>query len=229
MPFSNLPSHVGIIMDGNGRWAARRGLPRAAGHAAGMERMVSLTRRMREIGIEYVTLFALSTENMARPKEELEELFALLLRYLEERREEIRETSTRIRFIGNLDPLPGDVREAARRAEKESEEGTFNLTFAVNYGGRDEIVRAAAKAAEGGAVDEKSFSENLYTASLPDPDLVIRTGGERRLSNFLLYQSAYSELYFTKTLFPDFSERKLDKALRDFAKRDRRYGKVGEA
>lgn len=225
---SVLPRNVGIIMDGNGRWAKRRLMPRSFGHDAGMKRIIKLVECARGIGIKYLTLYALSTENLSRPKEELEGLYALFLRYFEEYAPKLVDEDVAIRIIGDLSALPQNVadkmREVCARSKKDA---PFHLIFAVNYGSRAEIVRAANFAAElGGKVTEESFSRFLYTYGVPDPDLIIRTGGELRLSNFLLWQSAYSELYFTDTLFPDFDDKQFKKALKEFSRRNRRFGKI---
>lgn len=221
------PASVGIIMDGNGRWARRRLMPRYYGHRAGMNRIVKLVDFARSAGIKYLTMYALSTENLARPKEELDELFTLFRTYFEKYAPQLVKENVSIRIIGDLSVLPKDVSEKMNELCALSPEGaTFHLIFAVNYGGRAEIVRAANLAAADGEITEESFSRALYTHGVPDPDLIIRTGGEIRLSNFLLWQSAYSELYFTDTLFPDFDERAFGKALDEYSRRNRRFGKV---
>lgn len=223
-----LPVNLGIIMDGNGRWAKRRFLPRSLGHDAGMKRIVKLVDSVRAAGIKYLTLYALSTENLSRPQEELDGLYVLFRRYFEEYAPRLVESDVEIRIIGDLSALPQDVAEKMTAVcARSKKDAAFHLVFAVNYGGRAEIVRAANLAAEmGGKVTEENFSRFLYTRGIPDPDMIIRTGGELRLSNFLLWQSAYSELYFTDTLFPDFDDKELNRALREFARRNRRFGKV---
>ena len=223
-----LPRNVGIIMDGNGRWAKRRLMPRSFGHDAGMKRIIKLVECARGIGIKYLTLYALSTENLSRPKEGLEGLYALFLRYFEEYAPKLVDEDVAIRIIGDLSALPQNVadkmREVCARSKKDA---PFHLIFAVNYGSRAEIVRAVTRAGEiGGKFTEESFSRLLYTDGIPDPDLIIRTGSEVRLSNFLLWQSAYSELYFTDVLFPDFDDRQFDRALKEYSRRNRRFGKV---
>lgn len=223
------PRHVGLIMDGNGRWAKKRLLPRSLGHAEGMKALIALSRHAKELGIEYLTVYALSTENMAsRPREELEGLFGLLRQYFGKNLKELHASGARVKIIGDISAFPADIAELLADGEKNSPEGAaFTLCFALNYGGRDEIVRAAQKlASEGGAVTEERFSAALYTAGMPAPDLIIRTGGELRLSNFLLWQAAYAELYFTDVLFPDFGEREFDKAIAEYNKRNRRFGGV---
>lgn len=223
-----LPVNLGIIMDGNGRWAKRRFLPRSLGHDAGMKRIVKLVDSVRAAGIKYLTLYALSTENLSRPQEELDGLYVLFRRYFEEYVPRLVESDVEIRIIGDLSALPQDVAEKMTAVcARSKKDAAFHLVFAVNYGGRAEIVRAANLAAEmGGKVTEENFSRFLYTRDIPDPDMIIRTGGELRLSNFLLWQSAYSELYFTDTLFPDFDEKELGRALREYARRNRRFGRV---
>ncbi len=225
-----LPRHIGIIMDGNGRWAKKRLLPRSAGHRFGMDRMMGLLRHALDAGVSYVTVYALSTENFKRPKEELEGLINLIRKYFVPCMHEIAERKARVRVLGDLSLFPADVRELLIEAQKESEayEGR-GVNVALGYGSRAEIVRAANIAVkEGGELTEESLSSLLYTAGQPDPDLIIRTGKELRLSNFLLWQSAYAELYFSEKLFPDFSDRDLDEALKEYAGRKRRFGKTDE-
>lgn len=225
-----LPRHIGIIMDGNGRWAKKRLLPRSAGHRFGMDRMMGLLRHALDAGVSYVTVYALSTENFKRPKEELEGLFNLIRKYFVPCMHEIAERKARVRVLGDLSLFPADVRELLIEAQKESEayEGR-GVNVALGYGSRAEIVRAANIAVkEGRELTEESLSALLYTAGQPDPDLIIRTGKELRLSNFLLWQSAYAELYFSEKLFPDFSDRDLDEALKEYAGRKRRFGKTDE-
>lgn len=222
------PRHVGLIMDGNGRWAKKRLLPRTVGHGAGMDALVKLTAHAKEAGVEYFTLYALSTENLKnRPQSEIDGLFNLLRKYFTGNIGKLREGGTAVKIIGDISVLPQDIREMLQSAQSGSPEGAkFTLTFAINYGGRPEIVRAAQLAAASGEVTADSLANNLYTAGLPDPDLIIRTGGEIRLSNFLLWQSAYAELYFTPVLFPDFSVKEFDKALKEYSERNRRYGGI---
>ncbi len=222
------PRHVAVIMDGNGRWAKRRLLPRAAGHRAGMERMISLAEHAFGCGIKYFTLFALSTENLSRPAEELGALFSLFREYFGRHVGALKEKGVRLNVIGDASLLPPDIAEAAKRGEALTaggEKGT--LTFAIGYGGRREIVAAANEAVRRGReVTEEEFASLLWTGELPPPDLLIRTGGEMRISNFLLWQAAYAELYFTDTLFPDFGGEEFDAALREYASRERRFGKL---
>lgn len=229
MEITNLPRHVGIIMDGNGRWAKRRHRPRSFGHNAGMEAMIRIVKRAKEWDIRYITVYALSTENLKnRPREELDELFDLLRKYFSNNVKELYARGAKVRVIGDKAPLPEDVRRLLEDGEKNSPpDGKFTLTFAINYGGRAEIVRAAEILRENGKnITEESLSSELYTEGLPEPDFIIRTGGEVRLSNFLLWQSAYAELYFTPVLFPDFSAKEFDKALKEYSRRTRRFGGI---
>ena len=225
---NSLPLHVGIIMDGNGRWAKKRLQPRAFGHRAGMNRMISLAEHAQNIGIKYFTVYALSTENLSRPKEELDGLFGLFRKYFKINVEKLYKKNSRVKIIGDGSALPEDIQKLLSDSENNSpEDADFTLIFAINYGSRSEIVNAVNRAVEKGEkVDKDSFSSLLYTDGIPDPDLIIRTGGELRLSNFLTYQAAYAELYFTEVLFPDFSDAELDKAIEDYRSRERRFGKV---
>ena len=226
----NLPGHIAIIMDGNGRWAKRRLMPRMMGHKAGLNRMVDLLEHAYDRGVEYVTVYALSTENLNRPKIELEGLYELIRTRFEPLLERIFSRGIKLKILGDLSLLPEDVQETLRRAEKRSEhfEGKgFNIALA--YGARAELVRAVNLAVEKGEkVTEESLSALLYTTGQPDPDLIIRTGGEKRLSNFLLYQAAYAELYFSDKMFPEFSNEDLDEAFLEYSKRTRRFGKTDE-
>ena len=227
-----LPAHIAVIMDGNGRWARRRGLPRKAGHAAGAETFRTVATFCRDIGVQNLTVYTLSTENRAsRPAEEVEELYDLLRRYIGESLETMEQDRVRLKFLGSMDPLPEDLREMIARAEEVSSRYKgCRCNICVNYGGRDEIVRATrelmklSSATVEQDVTEDLFSRHLDTAFIPDPDICIRTGGESRLSNFLVWQLAYAELVFTKTLWPDFSTKELTSILSDFAKRNRRFG-----
>ncbi len=226
----NIPRHIAIIMDGNGRWAKKRLLPRSAGHKKGMENMIKLMEHAFDLGVDYTTVYALSTENLKRPTEELNGLYNLLRSYFEEYIDKICSRGVRFRALGDLSLLPADVQEILRKAEERtSMHQGKGVNVAIAYGARDEIVRAANQAVEKGEkVTEESFSKLLYTSETPDPDLVIRTGKEVRLSNFLLYQAAYAELYFSDKMFPAFNEKELDKAIVDFSKRTRRFGKTDE-
>ena len=224
----NLPVHVGVIMDGNGRWAKKRLMPRSFGHNAGMNNMISMATHAKNIGIKYLTVYALSTENLSRPKEELDGLFNLFRKYFTTNVKKLFKEGARVKVIGDVSALPDDVQRLIADAEKQNPENSeFCVAIALNYGSRREIVSAVNKAIESGKkVTEDDFARLLYTYDMPDPDLIIRTGGEKRLSNFLTYQASYAELYFTDVLFPDFDEKQFDKAIEDFSSRTRRFGKV---
>ncbi len=232
----NNPKHIAIIMDGNGRWAKQRSLPRTAGHQQGIEACKRTVRAAGELGVEYLTLFGFSTENWSRPAEEVNELMRLLRMYLRSETAELHRNNVRMRMIGERDPLSKDIVELIENAEKLTENNTgLNLTIALNYGGRRDIMLAAAKTAQymnekGLTPDvdlmEEHFCANLTTADMPDPDILIRTSGEQRISNFLLWQCAYSEFVFTDTLWPDFKKVDLEEAIGEFASRDRRFGAI---
>ena len=231
----NIPRHVAIIMDGNGRWATKRGLPRSAGHRAGMEALRDLITASIELGIEALTLYAFSTENWKRPRDEVGTLFSLVVEYFNREISELHEKGVRIRVLGDMSRVPQKARAALMRAEDITHDNSgLKLNLAINYGARAELVRAAKALAEdvsnGGmapdAIDEAAVSSRLYTSGQPDVDLLIRTGGEMRLSNFLLYQSAYAELLFTDTLFPDFDKAHYLDAIREFQGRSRRFGAI---
>ena len=226
--FDKLPVHVGLIMDGYGRWAQKRRMPRSFGHNAGMNVMIKLASHASALGIKYLTVYTLSTENLSRPQEELDGLFALFRSYFKTNVKKLHKKGAAVRIIGDLSPLPEDVQKLLKEGEEGSPENAeFTLVFAINYGARPEILRAVNLAVERGEkVTAESFSALLYTYGIPDPDLIIRTGGEFRLSNFLAYQAAYSELYFTDVLFPDFGTKEFDKALKEYERRDRRFGKI---
>ncbi len=233
-PRDHLPGHIGIIMDGNGRWAKARGLPRKLGHRAGAKTFTKIVSYCRDIGIGTVTAYAFSTENWSRPREEVDSLMDLLCDYLSDTDQYKREDA-RLTFLGDRAPLRRDLQELMARAEEGSRDRTgIRVNLAINYGGRDEIlhgVRALARAgADGLLVPEKitlgDLSDSLYTAGQRDPDLIIRPSGEQRLSNFLLWQSAYSELVFMHVLWPDFSPQHLNWALDQYAGRDRRFGGI---
>ena len=226
------PVHVGLIMDGNGRWAKKRKMPRSFGHSAGMSAMIKLVGHIsahtQETGVKYLTVYTLSTENLSRPAEELEGLFNLLRKYFTTNVKKLYAKNCAVKVIGDLTVLPEDIRELLIAGENNSPDGAgFTVIFAINYGGRCEILNAVNLAVEGGKkLNAEEFEKLLYTDGVPYPDLIIRTGGEMRLSNFLAYQAAYAELYFTDVLFPDFNEKEFDKALKEFSRRERRYGKV---
>lgn len=223
-----MPRHVGLIMDGNGRWAKKRLMPRGYGHNAGMNRMIGLAERAKERGVRYLTVYTLSTENFSRPKEELEGLYSLFRKYFAENVKKLYKKGAAVKVIGDISVLPQDIQRLLTDGEKNSPRSAeFTLVFAINYGARAEILRAVRLAQEQKEeIDADGFARLLYTDGIPDPDLIIRTGGEKRLSNFLMYQAAYAELYFSDTLFPDFSDGEFDKALDDFSHRERRFGNV---
>lgn len=225
---NKIPCHVGIIMDGNGRWAKSRLRPRSFGHKAGMERMIGLAEYAQKKGIRYFTVYALSTENLSRPEEELEGLFRLFRKYFTANVQKLYKNNAEIKVIGDISKLPEDTAKLLKEGvENSPENAEFTFVLAINYGGRDEILRAVNCAVRAGKeLDRSGFEKLLYTDGIPDPDLIIRTGGEKRLSNFLLYQGAYSELYFSDVLFPDFSDECFAGALEDYSKRNRRFGKV---
>lgn len=227
------PRHVAIIMDGNGRWAQARGLPRTLGHREGAEALRRTVRAAAELGIEYLTVFGFSSENWKRPLAEVTDLMGLLRLYLRREIDEIDRNGVRLRVIGDREKLSADINKSIDAAElRTSNNGRLNLTVALSYGGRAEIVRAAqhlARAVRAGeilpeAIDERAFQSRLLTADIPDPDLVVRTSGEKRISNFLLWQCAYSEFVFMDTLWPDFSGEQLKTAIVEFGNRKRRYG-----
>jgi undecaprenyl diphosphate synthase len=229
------PRHVAVIMDGNGRWAQARGLPRVAGHEAGADSVRDIVRACGELGIEALTLFSFSTENWRRPEDEVEALMTLLARYLTDERDELMNNRVRLQGIGELARLPPHVRTLLDRATAFTAPNTgLRLSLALSYGGRAEIVHAvrglAAEVAAGrlspADIDEAAVNAHLYTAGLPEPDLLIRTSGEMRLSNFLLWQLAYAELYVTDVNWPDFRRPQLVEALRWYASRERRFGRT---
>ena len=228
-----IPRHVAVIMDGNGRWAERRGLDRMRGHRAGIEAVRATVRAAHELGVRFLTLYAFSTENWSRPKGEVDALMGLLEHYLEAEIEELDRNGIRLRAIGRLDRLPELARAKLDEAlHRTRDNGEMTVVFALSYGGRTEIVDAARKLArdvEHGKldpeqIDEKTFSAYLYDPELPDPDLLIRTGGEARVSNFLLWQIAYAELHVTEVMWPDFRKSDLVEAIWDYQQRERRYG-----
>ncbi len=231
----NRLNHIAIIMDGNGRWAKRRGLPRSAGHKKGAETVKDIAKAVNERGIRFLTLYAFSTENWQRPAEEVKTLMDLLRQYLKYDLEELRKNNIRIRFIGERDMLDQDIAESMAQLESKTA-GNLGMTLvlAISYGARQEIVAAAKKIAalvkkgdmSESDIDLKLFSDMLYTRDIPDPDILIRTSGEQRISNYLLWQAAYAEMFFTETLWPDFSAEELDKVIEKFYSRERRYGKI---
>ena len=231
---SRVPRHIAIILDGNGRWAKKRGLPRTAGHAAGAETFRKVATYCKDIGLDYLTVYAFSTENWRRPENEVSTIMKLLGKYLEEAIDTMERDHIRMKVLGDLEALSPELQEMVRKTDEISQryEG-FQANICLNYGGRDEILHAARRYAkdyaEGradAALTEEGFAAYLYSAGIPDPDLLIRPGGEVRISNFLLWQCAYAEFYFTDVLWPDFTPAELDRAIAVFNARDRRYGGV---
>ena len=230
-----VPQHIAIIMDGNGRWAQKRGMPRIAGHNSGMKALKEIVRTCSDMGVKYLTVYAFSTENWKRSFEEVSGIFKIMVLYIHKELKELTEENVRINVIGDLSRIPSDAQKAMNHALKTTEENT-GLTFniALNYGGRSEIVEAAKKlynekTGSGGSLDditEEEFGKYMSTGGVPDPDIIIRTGGEMRLSNFLLWQCAYSEFIFTDIFWPDFSPEELAKCIDEFYGRHRRYGGV---
>lgn len=225
---SRLPRHIAIIMDGNGRWAKKRGLPRTAGHKVGAETFRKIALYCKALGVEYLTIYAFSTENWKRPADEVSTLMSLLKKYMQEAIDTMERDQMKLRFFGDLSALSPELQALAHKANEVADrvEG-FQANLCINYGGRDEILHAAREcAAAGEEMTEENLERHLYSAGIPDPELIIRPGGELRLSNFLLWQCAYSEFYFCDTLWPDFGERDLDEAIVAFQQRDRRFGGV---
>ena len=225
----SIPRHISIIMDGNGRWAQRRGLSRSAGHKAGAETFRRIARYCKDLGVEYLTVYAFSTENWKRPAEEVGTIMGLLEKYLLDSIAEMEEDRIRLRFFGDLSALSPRLQELiARTAEIAGRlPGCFQANVCLNYGGRDEIVRAARALAESGEEwSEENLERHLYSAGIPDPELIIRPGGEYRVSNFLLWQSAYAEYVFSPKLWPDFQTEDIDDAIARYRTRDRRFGGV---
>lgn len=224
-----LPRHIAIIMDGNGRWAKKRGLPRTAGHARGAETFRAIATYCKDIGLDFLTVYAFSTENWKRPPEEVETIMELLEKYLNESIEKMEQDRIRLKILGDTSALTPRLQALIDRTDAIADRlpGCFQANVCLNYGGRDEIVRAARRWAEqGGELTEDRLSSLMDTAGMPDPDLIIRPGGEYRISNFLLWQGAYSEFYFTDRLWPDFTSADIDAAIEVYAGRDRRYGGV---
>ena len=226
-----LPRHIAIIMDGNGRWANARGLPRSAGHAVGAETFRRIATYCKDLGMDHLTVYAFSTENWKRSAEEISSIMGLLKKYLLESIEKMERDRIRLKILGDVTPLSAELRELIARTDAIAATlpGCFQANVCLNYGGRDEIVRAVKRfAAERPAEEltEQGLTDHLDTAGIPDPDLIIRTGGEYRISNFLLLECAYSELIFTDVLWPDFTEKDIDSAVAEFQRRDRRFGGV---
>lgn len=230
---SRLPTHIAIIMDGNGRWAAARGLPRLSGHQAGTENLRRVIRACVEFGVPYMTIYAFSTENWGRPQEEVDGLMHILAEVIDRELEELHKEGVRLVHIGRLESLAPELAAKVQLAVERTRDNTrLTLCIAWNYGGRDEIVCAVKRILEDGIrpedVTEELIGRYMFTAGVPDPDLIIRTSGEMRISNFLIWQAAYAEWYVTPTLWPDFDKEELRKALLDYASRQRRFGKTGE-
>jgi len=228
-----LPGHVVIIMDGNGRWAERKNLSRISGHKEGIKSASSIVRAGREIGLKYITLFAFSAQNWNRPKKEVLALMELLKQYLVQEGERLLDQDIRLNAIGRLNQLPGDVYGTLESIiDKTKNCKSMTLTLALSYGSREEIVDTVKTLIQNGIkpeeIDEETISRNLYTADIPDPDLLIRTSGEMRISNFLLWQLAYTEIYVTKTLWPNFRKRHLVRAIQNYQNRERRFGLTGK-
>ena len=232
-----IPTHVAIIMDGNGRWAKKRNMPRVKGHYEGMQTVKKITKYASKLGIQYLTLYAFSTSNSARPKEEVSYLMDLPEKMFTSFMPELMENNVKVEVIGVVEKLPENTRKAVEDAIEQTKNNTgLKLIFALNYGSKDEIVTAVKRIAQGAAnnkykveeIDEQLISDNLFTKDTPDPDLLIRTSGEQRISNFLLWQIAYSEFIFTKVAWPDFVEAEFYKALLEYQSRDRRFGGLNE-
>lgn len=232
---NNLPQHIGVIMDGNGRWAKKRGLPRSAGHQAGADTLKKIVTECNNMGIKYITVYAFSTENWKRPKEEVNFLMNLLLSYLRDSEKTLAKENVVIRAIGGREALSEEIRQQIKKTEEFTKNNTgIVMNIALNYGSREELREATSKLADKAVrgeikpseITEDMISDELYTSGQPDPDLIIRTSNELRLSNFLMWQAAYSELYFTKTLWPDFSVSDLHNAILEYQSRNRRYGGV---
>lgn len=225
-----LPRHIAIIMDGNGRWAKHRHLPRTAGHAAGSKNFKDIARYCNKIGLEYLTVYAFSTENWKRPKEEVDGIMDLFRQYLRDT-ENFKGENISLQFIGSRENLPEDIIDLMAKAENDSADATgLHLNIAINYGGRDEIVSAVRAIVREGIeprnITEETLSQHLYTAGQPDPDYIIRPSGEYRLSNYLIWQSAYAEFWFSDVLWPDFRPKHLEQAIDDYNKRNRRFGGI---
>lgn len=225
-----LPTHIAIIMDGNGRWAKKRSLPRTAGHAAGSKNFKDIARYCNKIGLKYLTVYAFSTENWKRPKEEVDNIMKIFKEYLEDAKN-FKDENIQVQFIGDRSVLDPEIQRLMKESEDASRDATgLHLNIAINYGGRDEIVHAVRNLINSNAkaedITEEAISQNLYTASQPDPDFIIRPSGEYRLSNYLIWQSAYAEYWFSDILWPDFKPKDLEKAIDEYNRRNRRFGGV---
>lgn len=224
-----MPKHIAVVMDGNGRWARKRGLPRIFGHRKAIKSVNEIVEASAELGIKVLTLYSFSTENWSRPKKEVDALMGLLRKYLRSELGKLNKNNIRLNVIGDFSKLPQSTKEELVKVIRLTEKNTgLLLILALNYGGRQEIVRAFNLLSESGSksIEESDINDNLYTKGLPDPDLLIRTSGEKRLSNFLLWQLAYTELYFTDVLWPDFCKQDLLEAIIEFQKRERRFGGI---
>ena len=229
--FGRIPEHIAIIMDGNGRWAKKRGMPRTVGHSAGAETFRAIASCCKEIGVKYLTVYAFSTENWKRPQQEVDAIMTLLEKYLHEAIDDAMENETRVAIFGDLSPLSPKLRDLCEEAKRVTAGfADCQVNICLNYGGRDEILHAvralAAQGMDPESITEQDISDHLYSAGVPDPDLIIRPSGEIRISNFLLWQSAYSEFYFTDVLWPDFSKEEFLKAIAVYQQRSRRFGGV---
>lgn len=225
----NIPTHIAIVLDGNGRWAKKKHMPRTYGHKNGAENVVDICLYAKERGVKYMTLYAFSTENWKRPAEEVNYLMKLVIKFIESKLDILMEENCKLNFIGDLEKLPASTKEICIRAMEDTKDNDeITLNIALNYGGRDELVHAFKAMMDDGVrkedITEEMISSYLYTKDQPDPDLLIRPGGELRLSNFLIYQLAYAEFYFTDTLWPDFDRKAFDQAMEEFSRRNRRYG-----
>lgn len=229
-----MPRHIAIIMDGNGRWAKKKGLPRSAGHIAGASTFKEIARYGNKIGLEYMTVYAFSTENWKRPQDEVQNIMNLLRDYLKDAKN-FKDENIKVKFIGDMAPLDDDIKALIKESEDASADATgMHLNIALNYGGRDEIVNGVKRIAELvksdelkiEEINEELISKNLYTDGQPDPDFIIRPSGEYRLSNYLIWQSAYAEFWFSDVLWPDFKPKHLDMAIKDFSERNRRFGGI---
>lgn len=225
-----LPTHIAVIMDGNGRWAKKRSLPRTAGHAAGSKNFKDIARYCNKIGLKYLTVYAFSTENWKRPKEEVDNIMKIFKEYLEDAKN-FKDENIQVQFIGDRSVLDADIQRLMKESEDASRDATgLHLNIAINYGGRDEIVHAVKNIVDSGIdandITEQTITDSLYTAGQPDPDFIIRPSGEYRLSNYLIWQSAYAEYWFSDILWPDFKPKDLERAIEDFNRRNRRFGGV---
>lgn len=224
-----IPRHIAFIMDGNGRWAKQRLLPRKMGHREGVKAMKLMIEECDKLGIEHVTFYAFSTENWARPQEEIDELFSLVKKFADNELAKYKDKGYRIRILGDVTQLPDDTRQAlAKIVESSSDNKGMQINIALNYGGRQEIVQAVNKILQSGLcqIDAEMLNDCMYTYGMPDPDIIVRSGGEKRLSNFLIWQCAYSEFVFVDEFWPDFDRKVLDSIIMEYSRRDRRYGKI---